>query len=340
MVKTNPNLFTYATSELSQDAFLAWLLAWADDSFMGELHDYGRRFLSSLFRKCEKELPEHISIRIEKQYNHIDVLAIVNETYYIIIEDKIGTDVHDDQLTRYRDFILSNNHTKEIEVLPIYLKFENQSNYSAVEKAGYEIYMRQDFLELYKDYQLGNPISDIFGNYIEYLRKIDAEYEAYKTLPKDKWATEGYSAHIWAGFYTWVQSIFKGANWSYVANPSGGFMGCWLGWDELTPEMDIYVQLEEEKPCFKVYTEEKEKRTELRDQAREMLQKVADEMAPDKVIKPNRLGNGSYMTIACLSHDVRVFNDDGKINLERTKDNIQLMLDIVAKTVESAKKAE
>nr|WP_260390277.1 hypothetical protein [Ornithobacterium rhinotracheale] len=25
-----PNLFQYATSELSQDAFLCWLIAWAD----------------------------------------------------------------------------------------------------------------------------------------------------------------------------------------------------------------------------------------------------------------------------------------------------------------------
>lgn len=28
-----PNLFTYATSELSQDAFICWLAAWADPKF-------------------------------------------------------------------------------------------------------------------------------------------------------------------------------------------------------------------------------------------------------------------------------------------------------------------
>jgi hypothetical protein len=27
-----PNLFNYATSELSQDAFICWLIAWADSS--------------------------------------------------------------------------------------------------------------------------------------------------------------------------------------------------------------------------------------------------------------------------------------------------------------------
>ena len=29
-----PNLFSYATSELSQDAFFAWLINWADDSYI------------------------------------------------------------------------------------------------------------------------------------------------------------------------------------------------------------------------------------------------------------------------------------------------------------------
>ena len=31
MTKT-PNIFDFATSELSQDAFLCWLIAWADSS--------------------------------------------------------------------------------------------------------------------------------------------------------------------------------------------------------------------------------------------------------------------------------------------------------------------
>ena len=33
MPTPRPNLFTYATAELLQDAFLCWLLAWADPSY-------------------------------------------------------------------------------------------------------------------------------------------------------------------------------------------------------------------------------------------------------------------------------------------------------------------
>ena len=32
-MKKRPNLFDYATSELSQDAFLTWLIQWADEDY-------------------------------------------------------------------------------------------------------------------------------------------------------------------------------------------------------------------------------------------------------------------------------------------------------------------
>lgn len=340
MSKPMPNLFAYATSELSQDAFLSWLLAWADDTYTGELHDYGRRFLGSLFAKCGHTLPNQITVEVKKQYLHIDVLVVVNDKFYVIIEDKTGTCEHDDQLGRYKCSITDNLEGKGIEILPIYLRFENQSDYKRVHKAGYTVYSRRDFLDLFSDFQPKSSLcastSDIFSDYIEHIRQIDAEYESYKTLPADKWEC----SRTWAGFYTWVQSEFKNAQWDYVPNPSGGFMGCWLNWSGLSPEMDIYIQFEEKKSCFKICNEEEKISVELRDQARKLLHKVADEIAPNRVVKPARLGWGTYMTIACLNPEVREFDADDKINLEKTKENIQLMIDIIAKTVELAKKEQ
>ena len=48
-----PNLFTYATSELSQDAMICWLLAWADPNNSSNMQMYhiGVAFLNSLFEK-------------------------------------------------------------------------------------------------------------------------------------------------------------------------------------------------------------------------------------------------------------------------------------------------
>ena len=46
-----PNLFSFATSELSQDAFFAWLMQWADSSYKEldeSLHVVAQNFIRLL----------------------------------------------------------------------------------------------------------------------------------------------------------------------------------------------------------------------------------------------------------------------------------------------------
>lgn len=51
------NLFKYATSELSQDAIVAWLLAWAAPKHNGPMHDLGSNFLRYIYDACQKTMP-------------------------------------------------------------------------------------------------------------------------------------------------------------------------------------------------------------------------------------------------------------------------------------------
>jgi hypothetical protein len=49
-----PNLFSHATKELSQDAFLCWLLDWANKAYAQtdpQMHRAGRMFLNALLAK-------------------------------------------------------------------------------------------------------------------------------------------------------------------------------------------------------------------------------------------------------------------------------------------------
>ena len=58
---SRPNLFEFATSELSQDAVLCWLASWAGPEAAGSdphLTALGREFLAALFRTHARELPE------------------------------------------------------------------------------------------------------------------------------------------------------------------------------------------------------------------------------------------------------------------------------------------
>ena len=100
-----PNLFDYATSELSQDAFICWLLKWSNPEYIEvskELHLCGTEIIKTFFNKHNVEFPQTIeSVEVFKQNKNIDVLCIVNSIYPIIIEDKTTTVEHSDQLTRY-----------------------------------------------------------------------------------------------------------------------------------------------------------------------------------------------------------------------------------------------
>ena len=81
-----PNLFKYATKELSQDALICYMLEWADDRFKDQnikSHEVGVKLLDAFFAKYKDIVkPENYTVKIKRQYKDIDVLCIVNEKYY------------------------------------------------------------------------------------------------------------------------------------------------------------------------------------------------------------------------------------------------------------------
>ncbi|MYD32112.1 MAG: hypothetical protein F4X01_11115 [Nitrospira sp. SB0661_bin_20] len=60
MIMERPNLFSYATSELSQDAFICWLLEWSLPQYRQtdtKLHECAVNFIRKLFEKHGKQAP-------------------------------------------------------------------------------------------------------------------------------------------------------------------------------------------------------------------------------------------------------------------------------------------
>ncbi|MFZ0076610.1 MAG: hypothetical protein WAL00_10870 [Exiguobacterium undae] len=78
------NLFDYATSEMSQDAFLCWLLKWGESQFSKTdqaLHDVAVQFIQRMFKAHDCNLIEKIEqARVLHQLKKIDILAFINET--------------------------------------------------------------------------------------------------------------------------------------------------------------------------------------------------------------------------------------------------------------------
>ena len=127
-----PNIFDIATKELSQDAFITWLLAFADNDnqqYDKELNLCAKEFVSMLIKKQIPNFNEPIlTVEAGRQWKNIDVWAEVNNKYLIIIEDKTVTSEHSNQLERYKEIAEKWCSENGYETpICIYLKTGNES---------------------------------------------------------------------------------------------------------------------------------------------------------------------------------------------------------------------
>ena len=109
-----PNIFRWASSELSQDAFICWLLSWANHKESKELYETSKLFIQKL---TNGKVNDFDRIEVRKQIDNIDILCIIDDCKVILIEDKVHTKNHGDQLERYLNNQLK-NYSKE-NIFPI-----------------------------------------------------------------------------------------------------------------------------------------------------------------------------------------------------------------------------
>lgn len=156
------NIFNFATSELSQDAFICWCLNWLN------YKDSELRFLAIDLLKAfgEKSVSNNQEIIVKKQFMKIDILVDLkklNKVY--IIEDKIDSFEREKQLEDYKNKI--EELYKNAKVKTIYFKtgfhFSSDKNVKADKIITGEAF--KDILEKYKNK------SEILDSYYE-CRKI------------------------------------------------------------------------------------------------------------------------------------------------------------------------
>lgn len=315
---TTPNLFKFATSELSQDAFICWLLLWADQDYQTgsdkhkALNKVATSILALFFDKANTSLPSHIDeIVVKRQVNNIDVLCIINDTYCVLIEDKVGSLQHSDQLVRYKHFML-NGHAQtftEDKIIPIYLQTHDQSNYKAVLKDGFYPVTRRDLLDLFNSEQNATlQESDIYSDYYNYLQSIEEAVQSFKSKPVNKW-----KKRAWIGFFQHLQSYLGEGHWKYVANKSGGFMGFWA-FKQVVGDIAVYLLLEQDKVCFKVSVPSSKEYSKIRNELYKLFKTEASKFDL-KVTKPKRFGSGRHMTFAVLDTDI--FDGKSSIDLQQ-----------------------
>lgn len=259
------NIFNFATSELSQDAFICWLCNWVnfDDNDLSEDEKKLKELATEFIEKMLGEKLEDRKVNIKRQYQKIDVLLeIQNKTnqvvdMYVIIEDKVGTGLHSNQIEGYTKLISEKNKSKA-QIKTVYYKTYDEDNMENLKENGVDvIFGREKILELFGKYK-DNIKDSIFRNYYDYLDNIETDVNSYVEKNLEDW-----NSNCYIGFFKKLKNEKnllehaigrqKDCSWGYVNNSSGGFMGMW--WFPLSEEKinkltetsdeDIYLQIEQ-----------------------------------------------------------------------------------------------
>ena len=156
---TTPNIFDYATKELSQDAVIAWLVACGRHA-QDPLRKCGLEFIAALFRSgagrvidrkrkaCDKYAGPAAVTEVlcgpKLQYDKIDVYfqaRVDGHTVSFLVEDKVTSQMHGGQLDRYLKIVQKDKIQEEL-IKPIYLKTEYifSDEREIAEKANYSVF--------------------------------------------------------------------------------------------------------------------------------------------------------------------------------------------------------
>lgn len=326
---TYPNLFAWATSELSQDALICWWLEWARPenlSINPTMQSCGNVFLQSLLEKHGVFRVNLNTLQIYRQYNNIDILVIINNEYALLIEDKTDTSAHGNQLETYIA-IVKKNYPK-CHVLPTYVKTGSQSRYKKEEDAGYKLFLRDDFLKILRTEINKGIKNDILIDFHNYLENRQSDILSFKSTPVSQWTW-----NAWVGFYEYLQTEIEGLTWNYVSNPNGGFLGAWWYFKEWK-NCEVYLQIEQGLFCFKIAVEETDKQSEMRNLWYSHLMASVKSLGLPTIKRPPRFGKGTWMTAAIVDPIDWLVETNGCIDLTAVMSKIcqaQKLIDETAK---------
>jgi|WetSurMetagenome_2_1015567.scaffolds.fasta_scaffold00407_17 hypothetical protein len=324
-----PNLFSWATKELSQDAFICWLAEWANPSNKS-IDEYmfkaGTEFIKRLL-KTHKICSTGINrVEILRQYYNIDAVFKIDTddgNYVLIIEDKIHAQDYN-PLEDYVKTITDDAKFNGYQPKGVFLKTGDQATYKNVVSKGYSLFLRKDFLLFFQEMQTYSGCNQIFNDYFANLDGYNSHINSFEILPVKDWHWNS-----WKGFYEFLQTEVDIVDWKEV-NPPGGnsFLGAWWHFREWK-NFSVYLQIEQGDLCFKigeVYEDDCDQSL-IRKEWYSIIVKEAAKQDFHEITKPYRFGQGVYMTVAkvdkkeWLGPDENIIDKDAIVKILKKYEN-------------------
>ncbi len=217
-MNTENNIFSFATKELSQDAIICWMLNWIKYP-KSDLHELSKELFNLL---GVDDFDVHQEITIYQQLNKADIVVTLHgQRLVLIIEDKVYSSEHGNQIEEYAKYFRELNNQKELlrndTGKPYLVKtifFKTGYHYDADKiVVADEVINAKQFYDVISKRQYNNK-SEILDSYVEHLKGIIAYYEQYGDFRKE-YAGGGY-------YITWqaiaqhnlMRTIFPDEKWN------------------------------------------------------------------------------------------------------------------------------
>lgn len=308
---SSPNIFAFATSELSQDAFFAWLIKWADYKYYKcnpALNSVAQEFIKSCIGE---DWCNFSKVEVGRQRDGIDIWAMIDEKILIVIEDKVNAVEHSDQLNRYKQKSKEWYPDKDIELKFVYLKTGNEplGNIKSINDKGYKVLTRPKLIDIFSKHAVQDDIFNAFFEHIVHLENRTNSYTQFGNIISDWLAAEG--------LFLALEEKLDAATWSVVNNPSGGFLGFWYPGMGNQLFYEIKIQIENRfgrgiKVVIKVSDSDISKGKLY--QALDGITTLAQEKYQLDLSKPDRFSTGKRT--ASLAYVEGVFPDNEQDSLD------------------------
>ena len=339
-----PNLFYHATKELSQDAFLCYVFSYFNEEYRNSYpkeYEFSNFFVKEIFKRLNINI-EPKKLEIKRQHLNIDVLLIVNDLIYIIIEDKIHATEGHKQIESYIKKVANEYKTTEKNIYSLYYKTGDES-YNSLEykkkeyNNNFAYMMREDIISIFENYTGDNII---ILDYIENLKTMEEERNNFKNVDLRKrllfWnEIVGLYNQLDKEFYTLKENgnFPKDSNgeenffnWGDVHNQGGNFLAYYLYEGLRYEKYHFYPQIETNENYFRLVIKSNPWRKELEEQfdldklykSLEILKKYFG----NSIEKPKRFKAKSETMTVGVFNDWLVLDDNGHINTKETALNI------------------
>ena len=298
-----PNIFDYATSELSQDAFICYLLDFGKEKYKDIFpNEYA---IAHLFLEKSGLTQTEEILETKQQYHEIDVL-VVTPNFLLIVEDKTNTSEHSDQIIRYVKALKKDNLSKKRKIKVCYLKTSNyvrgyvSSNTTILPQKDCVSINRKNFIDILNFKETNNLIIQNFHARLESMNGLakSCDNKDLFCWNKEKWF------EYLLNQFTQYKKYYDIA---WVNNPKGGFYGCWFDFLSIG-KVDIYKQIEiyfsenktsDIKLCRKLLSSSRDETIKNK----ELITKLQNQMRDKGYTPSNRTGKTTtyaYKKASCL----------------------------------------